>query len=324
MDRLLAALRAAGEGTRLRVLGLLGHGELTVSELTQILGQSQPRVSRHLKLLDEAGLVSRFQEGTWAFYRLCDEGTEGELASVIVERIPDGDAQHARDLERLEEIRKTRLDIANAYFSKNAEDWADVRKLHVDEEQVEAALLRAVASLEIKNLVDVGTGTGRILEIFAAHIEKGIGIDISQDMLSVARSALANKSLSHCQARLGDMYNIPVASGSQDAVVIHQVLHYAIQPDIATREAARILRPGGVLLIVDFAPHDLEELRHDHAHRRLGFGDEEVVGWARTAGLERRSVEHLEGEVLTVTIWQFDKPGKLMRLVGDQIQKDGA
>ncbi len=321
MDRLLAALRAAGEGTRLRILGPLGHCELTVSELTQILGQSQPRVSRHLKLLDEAGVVSRFQEGTWAFYRISDEGPEGELASTIVDRIPDRDALHSYDLERLDEIRKARLDIANAYFSKNVEDWARIRKLHVNEEEVEAALLKAVEGLEIASLVDVGTGTGRMLEIFADRIEKGIGIDISQDMLSVARSVLANKSLSHCQARRGDMYNIPVASSSQDVVIIHQVLHYAIQPDIVTREAARILNPGGVLLVVDFAPHDLEELREDHAHRRLGFADDEVIGWAISAGLELRTVNHLAGDALTVTIWQFEKPAKVVSLVGDRAQE---
>ncbi|MCK5041017.1 MAG: ArsR family transcriptional regulator [Sphingomonadales bacterium] len=314
MDNLLSALRAAGEETRLRILGLLVHGELTVSEITQILSQSQPRVSRHLKLLCEAGLLLRFQEGTWAFYRLAEDGEVGALTQTIAERIPADNIQHKRDLERLEDIRANRAVLAASYFSKNAENWSQIRKLYVPEQQVEDKLLAAVKGKAIHNLLDVGTGTGRILEIFAPHIEKGLGIDLSQDMLAVARTNFAEHGLKHCQARQGDMYNIPAEGSSQDVVIIHQVLHYADQPEEVLREAARVLRPDGTLLLVDFAPHELEELRDQHAHRRLGFSDSEMLAWGKAANLNHKKTTRLAGEKLTVKIWHFNKPLAHVRL----------
>lgn len=314
MDNLLSALRAAGEETRLRILGLLSHGELTVSEITQILSQSQPRVSRHLKLLCESGLLLRFQEGTWAFYRLAEDGEAGELSQTIAQRIPADNIQHKRDLERLEDIRANRAVQAASYFSDNAENWDQIRKLYVPELEVEKMLLDAVKGKKIRNLLDVGTGTGRILEIFAPHVDKGVGIDLSQDMLAVARANFAKHALKHCQARQGDMYNIPADGSSQDVVIIHQVLHYADQPEEVLREAARVLRPDGVLLLVDFAPHELEELRVNHAHRRLGFSDSEMLSWGSAAQLEHVKTTRLASDKLTVKIWHFNKPLAHVRL----------
>ena len=314
MDNLLSALRAAGEETRLRILGLLAEGELTVSEITQILSQSQPRVSRHLKLLCEAGLLLRFQEGTWAFYRLAEEGEAGTLSQTIVARIPDDNIQHKRDLERLADIRAGRAAVAAQYFSQNAENWSQIRNLHVPEQKVEEILLEAAKGKDIHTLLDVGTGTGRILEVFAGKIDKGLGIDLSQDMLSVARDNFAQNDLANCQARLGDMYNIPADGATQDVVIIHQVLHYADQPEEVLREAARVLKSDGILLIVDFAPHELEELREQHAHRRLGFSDSEMLAWGNACQLEHIKTTRLAGEKLTVKIWQFNKPLAHIRL----------
>jgi ArsR family transcriptional regulator len=323
MDNLLSALRAAGEETRLRILGLLAQGELTVSEITQILSQSQPRVSRHLKLLCEAGLLLRFQEGTWAFYRLAEDGEMGALTQSITERIPADNIQHKRDLERLEDIRANRAVLAANYFKENAENWSQIRKLYVPEKEVERKLLEATKDKRIHNLLDVGTGTGRILEVFAPHIDKGLGIDLSQDMLALARSNFANLGLNHCQARQGDMYNIPVDGSSQDVVVIHQVLHYADQPEEVFREAARVLRPQGILLIVDFAPHELEDLREYHAHRRLGFSDGETQSWGKAAHLNYVKTTRLASQKLTVKIWQFNKPLAHIRLSSATGVKNG-
>jgi len=315
MENLLAALRAVGEETRLRILGLLAHEELTVSELTLILDQSQPRVSRHLKLLIGAGLLTRSQEGTWAFFRLVDEGDLADLVQSIVDRIPAEDVQHIADLNRLSDIRQTRAKEAKDYFASVADNWSDIRKLHVPEEQVEAILLEACAGRNIENLLDVGTGTARMLELFSDQIERGTGIDLSQEMLAVARATLTEKGLRNCQARLGDMYNIPLASDSQDVVLVHQVLHFADQPDSAIREAARVLRPGGRLLIVDFAPHNNETLRTDHAHRRLGFSDRDMANWCHAAGLDGVGVHHLDEGELTVCIWVYDRPSAVVQLV---------
>lgn len=304
MEFLLNALKAAAEPTRLRLLSLCAHGELTVTELTQILGQSQPRVSRHLKLLCEAGLLERFREGIWAYYRLAEQSNVAGLARTLVDAIPADDQGLALDLERLDLIKKGRREAADRYFSENADRWHEIRGLHVPEREVEAALLSLLPDTGIGDLLDVGTGTGRMLELFGPRIGRALGIDASREMLAVARANLEQAGLRHCQVRQGDMYQLPLPGQSQDAVIFHQVLHYAEEPADAIAEAARILRPGGIMLVVDFARHELENLREQHAHRRLGFTDEEMTAWLRKAGLEPEPVRLLPGDPLTVCIWR--------------------
>jgi ArsR family transcriptional regulator len=308
MEALLSGLRAAAEPTRLRLLLLCAQGELTVSELTDILGQSQPRVSRHLKLLCEADLLERFREGSWVFYRLAPRGPGSELARLLVDLVPEGDPTAALDRERLAAIKRARAEAATAYFRANAPQWDRIRSLYVDEKEVEAALLELLPVDSVRDLLDVGTGTGRMLEVLGPHVEHAVGVDLSREMLAVARANLARAHLANCSIRQGDMYQLPLPGASFDAVVIHQVLHYAERPQRAIAEAARVLRPGGRLIAVDFAPHALEFLRTDHAHRRLGFADEEVSAWCREAGLEPASVRHLPGQPLTVSLWLARRP----------------
>lgn len=303
MDFLLNALKAAAEPTRLRLLSLCAHGELTVTELTQILGQSQPRVSRHLKLLCEAGLLERFREGIWAYYRLAERSNVAELARTLVDAIPADDEGLALDLERLDLIKQGRRAAADRYFSENAGRWHEIRGLHVPERDVEEKLLALVPQTGIEDFLDVGTGTGRMLELFGPRIGRGLGIDASREMLAVARVNLEQTGLRHCQVRLGDMYQLPLQGQSQDAVIIHQVLHYAEEPADVVAEAARVLRPGGIMLVTDFARHDLEYLREQHAHRRLGFTPEEVAGWLHRAGMKPEPVITLPGDPLTVCVW---------------------
>lgn len=303
MDGLLATLKAAAEPTRLRLMALCAHGELTVSELTNILGQSQPRVSRHLKLLCDAGLLDRFREGTFAFYRLAERGASADLARVLVDAIPADDPTLALDLERLNTIKRSRSEAAAAYFGENARRWHEIRSLHVPEREVEEALLRLLPEAGVGELLDIGTGTGRMLEVLGPRSQRAIGVDQSREMLAVARSNLEAAGLRHCHVRQADMYQLPFSSESFDTAVVHQVLHFAEDPADVLAEAGRVLRPGGRLLIVDFAPHGLEALRAEHAHRRLGFADDEVAAWCRAAGLECGPVVHLPGEPLTVSIW---------------------
>jgi ArsR family transcriptional regulator len=303
MEALLTGLRAVAEPTRLRLLLLCAEGELTVSELTEILGQSQPRVSRHLKLLCEAGLLDRFREGTWAFYRLAQRSPGAELARRLLELVPPGDPTVTLDCERLEAVKRQRAETANAYFRANAAQWDHIRSLYIDEREVEAALATLLPEEMLHDLLDIGTGTGRMLEIFGPRAEHALGIDLSREMLAVARVNLERAGLSNCSIRQADMYQLPVPGGSFDAVVIHQVLHYAERPSHVIAEAARVLRPGGRLVVVDFAPHELEFLRAEHAHRRLGFADAEIREWCRDAGLEPESVVHLPGQPLTVSLW---------------------
>ena len=304
MDDLLAALKATAEPTRLRLLALLDYNELTVSELTQILGQSQPRVSRHLKLLAEAGLVDRFSEGTWAFYRAADSDVAQALVRAIVDLIPEDDAALSHDLDRLDQVKRLRAAAAAAYFRENAENWDAIRSLYTPEADVESAILEMLDGAGLGDIIDVGTGTGRMLTILSPRIDKGVGLDLSREMLSVARANLDQAGVQNCQVRQGDMYHLGLPPGSADLALFHQVLHYAEDPQAAVQEAGRVVRDDGQLLIVDFAPHDLEFLRSDHAHRRLGFADEEVTAWCRVAGFKEMTIRHLEGGELTVTIWR--------------------
>ncbi len=303
MEHVLAGLRAAAESTRLRLLVLCAHAELTVSELTQILGQSQPRVSRHLKLLCEAGLLDRLREGSWVFYRLARGAAGGALGALLAGLVPENDPMVALDRERLRLIQRSRAEEAASYFRANADQWSRIRSLHVDEREVERAIAELLPVGEARELLDIGTGTGRMIEILAPRVEHVVGIDLSREMLTVARANLERSGLRNCSLRQGDMYQLPLPGESFDAVVIHQVLHYADRPGDAVAEAARVLRPGGRLLIIDFAPHALENLRTDHAHRRLGFSDDEIVDWCRAAGLEPARARHLPGSPLTVALW---------------------
>jgi ubiquinone/menaquinone biosynthesis C-methylase UbiE/DNA-binding transcriptional ArsR family regulator len=312
-DDLNSALKAAGEETRLRVLALLAEAELTVSDLTEILRQSQPRISRHLKLLAEARLVDRFREGSWAFFRLAEHGEAAEVARTLVARLDPADPVIARDRERLAEVRAARVAAAQVYFRQHAAEWDRIRHLHAADEAVEAEIRAALADRPFRSLLDLGTGTGRMLELLGADIERGVGVDLSIDMLAFARARLDRAGLRHCSVRQGDVYDLPLPRDSFDVVVIHQVLHFLDDGARAVREAARVLRPQGRLLIVDFAPHDLEFLREEHAHRRLGFPPETVAQWMQQAGLDVTLQRNLppepgsEGKI-AVSLWLARDP----------------
>jgi len=313
-EHIVAMLRAAGDSTRIRLLLLLCEAELTVSELTQILGQSQPRVSRHLRLLGEAGLLERFKEGTWVFYRAADRADASLLSRTLRELSdPKGDPILTSDRRRLTEVRAARADEAAAYFKANAPNWERLRSLHVPEREVEETILNLLGSKKMESVLDAGTGTGRMLELLAPHFARAVGLDVSQEMLSIARDRL--KDAPHCQLRLGDVYRLPLLEQSFDVVLFHQVLHYLDDPLAALREAMRVLNPGGRLLIVDFAQHELEFLRTEHAHRRLGFSDREVKTWLSAAGLKSLAVETLSlsasSEALTVKLWFARAPGSV-------------
>ncbi len=309
LDTVLEGLRAAAEPTRLRLMALCAEGELTVSELVQILGQSQPRVSRHLKLLCDAGLLDRLPEGGWVFYRLAEGGKANGLVRQIADMIPKADPQLSRDRDGLIAVRAARATLAGEYFAANAERWDEIRSLHVDDAEVEKRLLALLPPAKIAGeLLDIGTGTGRVLELFGRHGVKGIGIDSSVDMLRVARANLAKANLPNAYVRQGDMYRLPWDEPVFGAVVIHQVLHFADDPAAVLAEAARVLAPGGRIVVVDFAPHAQDELRARHAHRRLGFTESEMRAWLSAAGLVSAEPVALPGNPLTVCLWAADRP----------------
>jgi len=309
-EAVVGALRAAGEQTRLRVLALLTEGELAVREIAQALGQSQPRVSRHLKLLTEAGLVERAPEGAWVFYRLPRaDSPERRFAEAALTMLDPGDPVLVRDAERLEAIRAAREEAAAQYFERNAADWDRVRALHLPEADIDSAILAAGGEGPFDLMVDVGVGQGRMIQLFAERVRRAEGFDTSRQMLALARASLDDMK-AKAGVRFGDAYAPPFAPQSADLVTIHQVLHFLSDPGRALGEAARMLKRGGRLLVVDFAPHALEFLREEHAHRRLGFADSEIADWLSAAGVGDLKITTLaarEPQALTVKIWAGDK-----------------
>jgi ArsR family transcriptional regulator len=309
--------RALADSTRLRIVTLLRAMELSVGELAQVLGQSQPRVSRHVRILIDAGLAERRKEGSWVFLNLGPRERVEPLFAML-DRWSDLEGEDpwaVADAARLAAVRADRAAAAARYFEARARDWDQIRSLHIAESEVEAAIGRALGDRAVGRLVDIGTGTGRMLELFAPAADHALGVDRSPEMLRLARAKLGQAGLATAELRQGDMYALPLPSGSADTVIIHQVLHYAQQPAGAVAEAARLLVPGGRLLIVDFAPHEREELRESDAHLRLGFADDVMLKYLEGAGLEGRIVEHLEGGELTVTLWIGERPAQKLKVV---------
>jgi len=312
MAALVLALKAASDETRLKLLALCRRSELTVSELVWILGQSQPRVSRHLKLLCDAGLLERAREGAWVYYRLSLAGAHAVLASALDDLIEQGDPDLATELMRLDSVRQQRAARAQDYFSRNAARWDEVRKLHVSEREVETALHAMLGTDDIDDMLDLGTGTCRLLSVLSGRVERAVGVDLNPEMLSIARAALDTPEHQHVQVRQADILRLPFAPGSFDLVTAHQVLHFMDEPRQLVAVAASMLRSGGRLVVVDFLPHAQEDLRSEHAHRRLGFGDDEIRAWFAEAGLTPEHTLHLPGRTLTVGLWSAT------RAAGDQ------
>ena len=305
-NHIVEILRAAGEPTRLRMLALLAREELSVLELCRILDQSQPRVSRHLKLLAEAGLVQRFPDGAWVFYRLAASGAARAMVDQALALIQPDDAVTARDASRLAEVETERSSEAAAYFARNAARWDEIRSLYVAEADVEAGIIAAAGEGELGRLVDLGAGTGRMLTLLGSRASRAVGLDLSQQMLNIARANVAGAGLNVVELRHGDIFATGLPDAAADLVTVHQVLHYLGDPATAVAEAARLTAPGGRLVIVDFAPHTLEFLREQHQHRRLGFSDEEILRWMAAGGLDGAVTSTLPtatGEGLTVKIW---------------------
>ncbi len=306
MDGTLDALRAMAEGTRLRMLALLRHGELTVTDLTEILGQSQPRVSRHLRLLVDAGLVTKHREGTWAFFRIVDTGGHFALLTSALATVDATDPVIATDLERLSIVRGRRAAAANEYFERIAPIWDEERSLHAAAATVEGVILDVIGDRPLGRVLDVGTGTGRMLQLLADRADRAVGLDASHSMLSVARANLERLGVQGWELRQGDVHSPPLERASFDLVVVHQVLHYLDDPARALAEVGGLVAPSGRLLVVDFAPHRHDFLRAA-AHRRLGFTHDQLRDWFDQVGFDCSTVVDVDPPAgdggLTVTVW---------------------
>ena len=317
---LIDILRALADPTRLRIMRLLTRMELAVGELAQVLDQSQPRVSRHIRILAEAGLAERRREGSWVFVRgMAGVGAAPMAGAVagLIDRGEAGDAAFAAQAEadrlRLGQIRHAREARAADYFARHAGQWDVLRSLHSADATVEAELARLLGGEPLGRVLDVGTGTGRMAELFELAADAVVALDNSPEMLRLARARLQHLAPGRVELVQGDFAALPFADAGFDTVLFHQVLHYAQSPEQVLAEAARVTRPGGRVAIVDFAPHDREELRTAQAHVRLGFSDEQVRALLTSAGFVPEATEALTGEELTVMIWTGSRRADAIR-----------
>lgn len=316
-----ALLRALADPSRLRVMRLIAHMELSVGELAQVLGQSQPRVSQHVGKLVDAGLAERQREGNSVYLRLVARGgarspvgdSVARLLAIAEREDAEFAAQCEADRDRLASIRADREKDAEAYFARHAEDWDTLRERHGPERPVEEALVAALGSGSLGRLLDIGTGTGRMAELLAPRAVHITALDKSLDMLRVARAKLQGLGPGRVELTQGDFTALPFPARHFDTVLLHQVLHFAQDPLRALKEAARVMRPGGRLAVIDLAKHDREELRQRHAHARLGFSDNTMRLLLAEAGFEPRPPVTVPGHELTVNIWTARREGSLVR-----------
>lgn len=313
MDQILNIMRALADPTRLRITLLIRQLELSVGELVQILGQSQPRVSRHIRILDESGIAVRRKEGSWVFLRPGPIISSGALDQILAVSDPMSSRAAQRDFTKLQEVRATRAEVAAQYFAEHAEIWDELRSLHIAESEVESAMQKILAAAPMGRTLDIGTGTGRMIELFADQSSSMTAVDNNVEMLRVARAKIANLGLSNSEAKpieimLGDFNRLPLDDSAFDTILFHQVLHYALDPESVIAEAARVLAPNGKIMIVDFAAHDHEDLRTVHAHARLGFSDSTIEAAFSANNLHIADQAILDGGELTVKIWVGQKP----------------
>ncbi len=314
MEPYLAIFRALADPTRLRITLLVLEMELAVGELADILAQSQPRISRHLRILDEVGLVERRKEGSWVFLRPGPAILDPTLSALLRIDGLNRSAQAQADRERLNDVRAGRAARAEAYFSEHAQEWDAIRSLHIAEAEVESAMQQLLAPFPLGHLVDIGTGTGRMIELFCAQAERVTGIDKSPEMLRLTRAKLSNGAAnddgsSPVELTQGDFNELPLPDACANSAILHQVLHYAQHPERVLHEVGRVLNDGGIILVADFAAHDREELRSDHAHARLGFADLAIAGWFADAAIDIKDIVTLDGGPLTVKLWLGRKSG---------------
>jgi len=306
-----ALFKSLADPTRLRIARLLSTMELAVGELAQVLGQSQPRVSRHVGILCDAGLAERRREGSWVFLRSTGGSANADPVLVALDRMlataereNEEFAQICQaDRHKLAAIRRSRGAAAEDYFARHAGEWDEVRALHSPDTMVEDRLAEILADAPLGRVLDIGTGTGRMAELFAELADHVVAIDKNLEMLRVARAKLQDLPATRTELVHGDFADLPFDAGQFDTVLLHQVLHFAHDPAVPLAEAARVMRSGGRIAIVDFAAHDREELRERHQHVRLGFTDQQIQRLLEDAGFSPKVPVALEGNELVVKIW---------------------
>jgi len=268
-DNLLPRLRAIAEPSRLRLLAVLARGEFSVSELTEILGQSQPRVSRHLKLLDDSGLLERFREQHWIYYRVPVETNGGRLARLLLEQLDADDAVLAGDLERVQRVLAARGGRGAAGEDVAAETSGG---------EIVPLIAAELGEQGLESLLYFGQAPDAVLAGLGSRARRVVGMNASRHLVQRARAVLHSAGLNHCVLQQGELAALPQPADSFDVVLIDRVLATADRPAAALQEAARVLRPGGrMVLVEDF----------DALERRTPDANPLAVlrGWLAEAGL---------------------------------------
>ncbi len=279
---MLETLKALADPCRLRLTAVLLSGEFTVQELTRIMDMGQSRISRHLKILTEAGVLTVKRQGTWSYYRAGEECRFFSAIRPAFERELEMLTERSRDMAAVAEVLEERRRRSQEFFDRHARQWDDLARTLLPVPEYHKRLIKQVP--EGVTLLEIGIGTGALLIELAARAANVIGVDHSPAMLEEARRRLANDGVSSVELRLGEMSHLPLSDGSVGCVVANMVLHHAADPAAVLAEIRRVLVPGGVLLLADLARHEREAAREQLADQWLGFEENELTDWLKLAG----------------------------------------
>src|SRR5512133_3174193 len=288
---MLDTLKALADPCRLRLTAVLLAGEFTVQELTRILEMGQSRISRHLKILCEAGVLAVKHQGTWSYYRAGEDSNFFSAMRPVFERELEKLPERSRDLAAVAEVLEGRRRRSQEFFDRHARQWDDLARTLLPVPAYRQRLLDQVP--EGATLLEIGVGTGGLLTELAARARQVIGVDHSPAMLEEARRRLTAAGIGGIDLRLGEMSHLPLPDAAVECVVANMVLHHAAEPVAVLREVRRVLKTGGVLLLADLARHEREAAREQLADQWLGFEEPELISWLKAAGFTETAIQRI-------------------------------
>jgi ArsR family transcriptional regulator len=288
--RALTYFKALSDQTRVRILNVLRHFELNVNEIVKLLDMGQSRVSRHLKIMNDSGLLVSRRDGLWVFYSAPTNSDVSGFIDSISDLLSEDPVLDA-DLERAGDILNDRKKETSRFFDSVAEDWEAMKRTIIGERDLAADILEHIKSCDV--VADLGCGTGDLLVHLKKKAKTIIGVDNSPRMLERAERYCAGNGL-NADLRIGELEHLPMRNAEADCVIINLVLHHLAVPLDGIREARRVLKKGGRMLVTDFDKHEDETLRGQYGDRWLGFAKEEVEKWMKNVNFRMKSFVQLE------------------------------
>ena len=296
--------KAQADVTRIRLLNLLLHHELNVNEIVMVMGMGQPRISRHLKILTDCGLLKSRRDGLWVFYSASKDGRGGNFNEFYYKFIA-GDSELNSDYAAMKGVLEEGSRERTRFFDSIASNWDDIKQSIFGDLNISSEILERIKQCDVA--ADLGCGTGELLPYMKQKAKRVIGVDKSPKMLEEAEHRLASNGRG-IELRIGEIEHLPMRDGEADTAVINMVLHHLPSPDAGIHEAGRVLKSGGSLIIVDLEKHQNEEMRKNYEHRWLGFTRKNIERWLGAGGfLPREFVQYDVRNGLKIDLYVSEK-----------------